>query len=79
MKGTDLTREQIAAAERFLLDRRAKGNLQHPAHNQEVTQKWGDLVRVVAWYGALRYKAGQEGINSLEKPGDTEVVGRREG
>jgi hypothetical protein len=78
MKGTDLTQAQIDAAERFILARRATGNLQHPAHDEEVRQKWGDLVRIVAWYGALRYKAGKDGINSLENPGDTEVLAPRE-
>jgi len=75
MRGTELTKEQIEAAERFILARRAEGNSQHPANDGEIVQKWGDFVRLVAWYGAIRYKAGAEGLSSLEVPGDPTVAG----
>ncbi len=74
MRGTELTQAQIEAAERFILARRAKGNTQHPSQDEPISQKWGDFVRLVAWYGAIRYKAGIEGLSSLENPGDPTIL-----
>ena len=65
MKGTDLTREQLKAAEKFILELAD----QQPSDEARLLIPWEDLVRLVAWYGAIRYAAGAKGFNSLEKPG----------
>lgn len=78
MKGTDLTQAQIDAAERFILARRATSNLQHPKGDEEILQRWSDFIRIVAWYGAIRYKAGSEGLSSLDNPGDPTVKSPKE-
>jgi hypothetical protein len=63
MKGTDVTTEQLAAASAFLEGRGWPEQM--PAARMSREQ----AVRLVAWYGALRYKAGASGVASLECPG----------
>jgi hypothetical protein len=75
MKGTDLTSAQIHAAEQFIFDR-AKG-APKPA-NGMVYLTWDSFVRILAWYGAMRYQAGRDGINSLENPGHTYIVSQEQ-
>lgn len=60
MKGTDLTPEQLEAAERFILSIRSEGNSSQGGGT--ILQRWEDFVRVVAWYGALRYESGRKGL-----------------
>ena len=67
VKGTDITQEQLDSAEHFVRDRQATGP--KPQTDQRVSLCFDELVRLVAWYGALRYEAGRNGIASLEKPG----------
>lgn len=74
MKGTDLTQEQIDSAEQFIKDRFESYTRQQPEPETHVSLEFGVLVRVVAWYGALRYEAGALGINSLEDPGETIIA-----
>lgn len=74
MKGTDVTGEQIEAARQFIVGR--GGRL--ASDEQMVALTAGELVRVVAWYGALRFKAGRDGTGgTLEHPGELEVVGEQ--
>ena len=65
MRGTDLTPEQLKSAEHFLLER--SGRRKAP---EQVMMTWDQAVRVVAWYGAMRFKAGRDGTGgTLENPG----------
>jgi hypothetical protein len=68
MRGTDLTDEQIAAARQFILDRAGMTEL---PDEREIVQRFGNLVRIVAWYGAIRFDACQRGIGTLTKPNPT--------
>lgn len=74
MKGTDLTDAQIQSARQFLVDRRSGDNKGvMPADEENIVQSFGNLARVVAWYGALRYEAGRNGTGgTLENPGPIE-------
>ncbi len=77
MKGTDLTPKQLKSAEEFILDRsRNRIDGRHvidPDH--PIVMRWSDLVRIVAWYGALRYQAGKFGTGgTFEKPGPIDSV-----
>lgn len=65
MRGVDCTPEQLKAAERFILARARRTD-----SPEMITQRFEDLVRLLAWYGAIRYKAGRDGISSLENPSD---------
>ena len=66
MKGTELTPEQLQAAEKFILGRSNRAK-----RPEMILQRFDDLVRLVAWYGALRYKSARNGTGgSLEAPMD---------
>ncbi len=68
MKGTELTPEQIESARQFVAGR-MKQDEPYP-DEQRVTVPFGDIARIVAWYGALRYQAGATGIGgTFERPG----------
>jgi hypothetical protein len=75
MKGTELTQEQIQSAREFAVARQVKGfeaGTIDDAHR--VAIRFGDLARLVAWYGAMRYEAGRTGEGgTLEKPGQMVV------
>ena len=65
MKGTDCTPEQVEHASQFLADRGWKASMVRGANRRE------DIVRVIAWYGALRYQAAKSGVGgTLEQPGE---------
>ena len=64
MKGTDCTPEQLAAAERFVLNGVRMADVP-----ERFVMKRVDLVRLIAWYGAIRFRAAKAGIGSEEKPG----------
>ena len=69
MRGTDCTNAQLDAAHRFIATHPLRG-AQLPL-DQPVTLAYGELVRIVAWYGALRYVAAREGNGgTLENPAD---------
>lgn len=73
MRGLDCTPAQLEAADRFISDHPLKG--QRTPMNQQVQMPYEQLVRLVAWYGALRYRSGQNNSGgSLEAPGDYEAV-----
>jgi hypothetical protein len=69
MRGTDLTQAQLDAAEKFILLMRSKENKLHPTNDQKIAHRWGDLVRIVALYGAIRAKAVADG-NSVDEVGE---------
>lgn len=68
VKGSDLTAEQIEAASDFLSGANWKSG--------EPTRKTSrvDIVKLLAWYAAVRYQAGVHGIGTLDKPGRTICV-----
>lgn len=70
MKGTDCTPEQIQSARDFLFARSL--NIEAvPDDSRVIMLPFGDLARLVAWYGALRYAAGRDGTGgTLEVPGE---------
>jgi hypothetical protein len=74
MKGTAITPAQYTAARRFIFDREALPTDSERSDDAQVILRFGDLVGLVAWYGAIRYIAGRGRINSLESPGDPIVV-----
>jgi len=70
MRGIDVTPEQMAAARSFI-----EGRVMlcaPPKPDQVVSHKYEDLVRLVAWYGAIRYRGALAGIGSESQPGLTE-------
>ena len=65
MKGTDCTAEQLQQASLFLA---ARG---WPKVVPATMPRREDIVRLIAWYGAMRYVAGRDGTGgSLEQPGE---------
>jgi hypothetical protein len=68
MKGIDVTREQMAAAEKFIKIVQQVGDAS-PRPNHRTQIKWEDLVRLVAHYGAIRARAVAQG-GSIEFPGE---------
>jgi hypothetical protein len=71
MRGTDLTPEQLAAARTFIEGRMLCAP---PRPDQTVTHRYEDLVRLVAWYGAIRYQGARAGIGEEGRPGRAEEV-----
>lgn len=68
MRGTDLTDEQLLSARKFVSDRMIPPQSEIPPM---VTIPAEKLVRLIAWYGALRFVAGRDGTGgTLEKPGE---------
>lgn len=74
MKGTDITAEQYDAARRFIVSRDQSLQLEERSDDTQVLLVLRELIGLVAWYGAMRYIAGREGINSLDRPGDLVTV-----
>ena len=84
MKGTDVTPEQITHADDFLA-RAAQGTELRKGvvyyDTPALSLKRQDLVRLLAWYGAIRAKSGREKPNPLVNrsgPGDTMDFGTPE-
>lgn len=72
MRGTNVTEWQLRAAEKFLRDRNM--NVAKPEnYDRKVSLPFGDLVRLVAWYGQIRAKAVERG-HSADEPGETYTV-----
>jgi hypothetical protein len=70
MRGTELTEQQIQSARQFLSDRRVSFPGKIPLDEQIIKIPFGDVARIVAWCGALRYIAGRDGSGgTLEEPG----------
>jgi hypothetical protein len=76
MRGSDLTQEQLDAAEKFILLMRSKTNDLHPTGDQQIAQRWCDLVRIVALYGAIRAKAVADG-NPADVAGEVYKTGKQ--
>ena len=70
MRGTDLTEWQIKAAEKFC---RRNSSTDPIDDDQSVSLRFGDLVRMVAWYGQIRAKAVEAGAPA-DTPGETHTV-----
>jgi hypothetical protein len=73
MRGTEVTPEQMEAASAFL-----KNSMEcpTPAPGQVVEICFDDLLRLVAWYGAVRYKGALDGIGDEGRPGMASEVKR---
>lgn len=70
MKGTDLTDAQIQSAREFSCARQVHQPADVLDDATRVTLKFGELVRLIAWYGALRFQAGRDGTGgTFENPG----------
>ena len=69
MRGTELTAEQIESARDFVQGRLRGGSFPDD-ETDVVSMEAGSLIRIMAWYGALRYQAGATGKGGSEaKPG----------
>jgi hypothetical protein len=63
VKGTDLTKEQLASASDFLT---ALGWTESEPIRQATRER---VALLIAWYGALRYQAAAHQLGSYEAPG----------
>ena len=71
MRGTDCTEAQIESARKFLAARQS-GPIEGMAIDDDrvVSVPFGQMARLLAWYGALRFAAGRDGTGgTLEEPG----------
>jgi hypothetical protein len=75
MRGTEITDAQMDAAEKFILLCRTDGNTKMPKPEESVSMPWANIVRIVAWYGAIRAKAVADG-NSVDEVGETYKTGK---
>ncbi len=62
IKASDLTEDQLESARDFLT-----GN-DWPEDEGSRTISRSEVAKLIAWYGALRFLAGADGVGSLEKP-----------
>lgn len=72
MRGINVTPEQFEAAKVFiesLMRQPPPGTL-----DDVVSQRYEDFIRLVAWYGAIRYQGAKNGIGTFEVPGGTGKV-----
>lgn len=53
MRGTDVTQDQMDAAQRFLDEFACKNPPANP-DTATVTMPWNVFVQIIAWYGAIR-------------------------
>src|SRR6185437_1857670 len=60
MRGTEVTEDQMQSAREFAFAR-SVGLAGMPDDDQQITVTFGKMVRLMAWYGALRYQAGRDG------------------
>jgi len=72
MRGKDLTQDQLDRAKEFV--KFCQVFKRELADEQDVVLRFGDLVRLVAWYGAIRFVASQNGIGTLDCPAQTGTV-----
>jgi len=76
MKGSDLTPEQLKAAEQYILLRRSADNLERPLPDELVSVQWAKLVMLVAEYGAIRAKSVADGKTTWDYPGEVYLTGK---
>jgi hypothetical protein len=71
MKGTELTDAQLDAAETFILEREIPPCAKRDPSTL-VDVEWKKLVRLVAWYGAIRFSSALGGgsLTSPSPPGE---------
>jgi hypothetical protein len=70
MRGSVCTEDQIRAAKDFLgfstVD--IKQVTRGASDDDILPIRYGDLARLVAWYGAIRFISGRDGIGTFESP-----------
>ena len=66
MRGTDVTPEQMEAARVFLADTMQRTP---PELGDVLEICFDDLLRLMAWYGAVRYRGALDGIGEEGRPG----------
>lgn len=74
MKGTELFPGEIKSADEFVRARYVGKNVAY-SDDTQVSIRYGNLVRLVAWYAAIRSEAVAEGAKPRE-PGETFIVER---
>ena len=62
IKASDLTEDQLASAGDFL----TRNNWTENEESRTVPRS--EIAKLIAWYGALRFLAGADGVGTLEKP-----------
>lgn len=66
MRGTEINDRQMESACEFLA---LTAQQPLPAHDDDVVGiKFSTMVRLMAWYGAVRYQAGTQGIGRVDDP-----------
>lgn len=65
MRADNLTPQQLAAASSFLDLTRLSDR---PEPHDTVTMQYHSLVRLLAWYGAIRFKSGHLSIGTETEP-----------
>jgi len=69
VRGTDVNEAQFEAAQDFITKFVTKQPELSP--EQTIVIKWDELVRLVAWYGALRAQGIRDRTGgTVEKPGE---------
>lgn len=63
MRGVDVTNEQIQAADKFFADTLGIDSL---ARSYKIEH--ADLVKLLAWYGAILYRPAMHGTGEEDKP-----------
>ena len=76
MKGIEINDDQMESACEFLT---LIAEQPFPKHDDDLVKiRFSTMVRLIAWYGAIRYKAAQDGIGRIDKPnGCEEKAGNR--
>lgn len=70
MKGTELSEKQLKAAEQFILSLTDGTETSLDDPTLMISQRWDSLVRLVAFYGAIRAYAVTRG-GTVEDPCET--------
>lgn len=70
MRGSNCTDDQIQAAKDFFGSSTVdiKQVTRGASDDDIVPIRYGDLARLVAWYGAIRFISGRDGIGTFESP-----------
>ncbi len=74
MKGTDITPEQLSAAEHFV--KSVMDSTRNIPDSLPIAIRFDRLIRLVAWYGAIRFASAVNG-GTLNQPGEVHIVDHR--